>query len=42
MFNSNSFTVRFYVGKIQNEGFPVENVPNLFNLKDEVNKLVAE
>lgn len=42
MFNALSFTVRFYVGKIQNEGFSLENVPNLFNLIDEVSKLVAE
>lgn len=40
MFNANSFTVRFYANKVNVGELTLEQVPNLFNLIEEITKLV--
>lgn len=42
MFNENSFLVQLYVKKINEDGFKLEDVPNLFNLKDVVESIIGE
>lgn len=39
-FNENSHLVQFYVRKIKEGSITIDDVPNLFNLKEEVNKLI--
>lgn len=42
MYNQNSATVKFYGEKIlaDPENFTIANVPNLFNLREEVQKYI--
>lgn len=42
MFNKDSFLVQLYVKKIREDGFRLEDVPNLFNLKDVVESIIGE
>ena len=41
MFNKDSFTVQFYLKKIE-EGMKPSAVPNLFNLREVINEILAE
>lgn len=42
IFNKDSFLVQLYVKKIREDGFRLEDVPNLFNLKDVVESIIGE
>lgn len=41
-FTIDSYLVKFYVRKINEGTITKEEVPSLFNLKDEVNKLLSQ
>lgn len=40
-FTENSFLVQLYVRKINEDAITIDDVPTLFNLKEEVDKLVG-
>ena len=40
MFNENSFLVQLYVKKINEDGFELEDVPPLFNLREIVESII--
>lgn len=41
-FSADSYLVKFYIRKINEGAISKEEVPSLFNLKDEVNKLLSQ
>ena len=41
IFNKDSFLVQLYVKKIKEDGFRLEDVPNLFNLKEIVQSVIT-
>lgn len=42
MFNSSSYLVKLYVRKVNEKEITLEETPHLFNLYDEVERLVAD
>lgn len=40
IFNEDSYLVQLYVKKIKEDGFRLEDVPNLFNLREIVESVI--
>ena len=41
IFNEDNYLVQLYVKKIREDGFRLEDVPNLFNLKEIVQSVIT-